>query len=73
MNLSGQAWGRILTPELKNENGKYYLDYSFSVPNQLAPGAQAGSYNAQNMHILAYIYDKTTLEIYQVVKEKFVP
>lgn len=72
-NISGQTWGRLLTPALKNANGKYYLDYSFEVPNQLAPTGQTGTYNAENMHVLVYVYDKTTLEIYQVVKDKFVP
>ena len=46
-------------------NGKYYVNYSFVVPNQLD-----GNYNAENMHVLVYVYDMTTLEIYQVIKQK---
>lgn len=71
-NISGQTWGRTLTSEMQKENGKYYLDYSFVVPNQLAPQGQTGTHNAGNMHLLIYVYDKTTYEIYQVVKDKFI-
>ena len=46
-------------------DGKYYLNYSFVVPNQLD-----GNYNASNMHILVYVYDRSTWEIYQVIKQK---
>lgn len=71
-NIDGQTFGRTLTPALLN-NGKYYLNYSFVVPNELAPVGSTGAYNAENMHVLIYVYDKVTNEIYQVVKEKFVP
>jgi len=49
-------------------NGKYYVNYSFVVPNQLD-----GAYNAENMHVLIYVYDRTTWEIYQVIKQKIIP
>jgi len=65
-NLNNQAFGRIL----ENSDlidGKYYLNYSFVVPNQLD-----GNYNASNMHILVYVYDRSTWEIYQVIKQKIV-
>jgi hypothetical protein len=66
-NLGGQAFGRTLT---SNDviNGKYYVNYSFVVPNQLD-----GNFNAENMHVLIYVYDKVTWEIYQVIKQKIVP
>lgn len=70
-NVSGQVWGRTLTSEFLKENGKYYLDYSFEVPNELAPTGGTGAFNAGNMHLLIYVYDKVTYEIYQVVKQKF--
>jgi len=70
--LSGLVWGRTLTAALQKENGKYYLDYSFEVPNQLAPQGQTGAHNAANMHLLIYVYDKITYEVYQVVKEMFI-
>lgn len=66
-NLNNQPFGRVLSPQ-DVINGKYYLNYSFLVPNQLD-----GAFNASNMHILAYVYDKVTWEIYQVVKKKITP
>lgn len=63
-NLNNMPFGRQLTPDDLN-NGKYYVNYSFVVPNQLD-----GNYNASNMHILIYVYDMVTKEIYQVIKQK---
>lgn len=65
-NLNGQAFGRVLKASDIN-NGKYYVNYSFVVPNQLD-----GNFNADNMHVLVYVYDKTTWEIYQVIKQKII-
>lgn len=65
-NLNGQAFGRILKSS-DLTNGKYYINYSFVVPNQLD-----GNYNAENMHVLVYVYDRTTWEIYQVIKQKII-
>jgi Outer membrane protein Omp28 len=71
--IDNQIWGRTLNSSYL-KNGKYYLDYSAIVPNQLAPStAGSGAFNAENMHVLVYVYDKTTLEIYQVLKLKFNP
>lgn len=70
--LDGTAWGRILTQDLMT-NGKYYLDYSYIIPNELGPGGETGIHNAENMHLLIYVYDMETLEIYQVIKKKFIP
>jgi hypothetical protein len=69
--IDNQTWGRNLTSDLKVD-GKYYVDYSYYIPNQLAPVGQTGAYNAENMHLLIYVYNKETLEIYQVIKRKFV-
>jgi len=71
-NISGQTFGRTLNASVLNENGRYYLDYSFVVPNQLAPAGGSGTFDASNMHVLIYVFDKVTYEIYQVVKEKFI-
>ncbi len=71
-SIDGQTWGRTLTDDLMT-NGKYYVNYSGIVPDQLAPQGQATTHNAENMHLLIYVYDKTTLEIYQVIKKKFIP
>ena len=66
--LTGSEWGRNLTEDDK-VNNKYRLDYSFALKEQLAISG-SGGYNAQNMHLLIYVYDKTTYEIYQVIKKK---
>lgn len=71
--IDGRLWGRNLTSEFM-VNGKYYLDYSAIIPDQLVPeGAVSSGHNAENMHLLICVYDKVTLEIYQVIKKKFVP
>lgn len=71
--IDGQTWGRTLTSELMT-NGKYYLNYSGIVPDQLVPDSVSTStHNAENMHLLIYVYDKVTLEIYQIVEKKFIP
>jgi thiol-disulfide isomerase/thioredoxin len=66
-NISGQSFGRILQDE-DLDNGKYLLNYSFKVPTQLD-----GVYNAENMHLLVYVYNVSTWEIYQVIKQGIVP
>ncbi|MFZ9586242.1 MAG: Omp28-related outer membrane protein [Crocinitomicaceae bacterium] len=66
-NLNGQAFGRVLGPN-DLQNGKYYVNYSFVVPNQLD-----NSYNAENMHVLIYVYDRSTWEIYQVIRQNIIP
>jgi hypothetical protein len=66
-NLNNQAFGRTLTSD-DLINGKYYVNYSFVVPNQLD-----GNFNAENMHVLIYVYDRITWEIYQVIKQDILP
>jgi hypothetical protein len=66
--ISGQTWGRYVS-DGEFVNNKYYLDYSYVVPNQLAPTGQTGAHNADNMHLLICIYDKTAYEIIQVIKK----
>jgi len=69
----GQTWGEVLTPAMMS-NGKYYRNYSYILPDQLYPqGGTPTGHNAENMHVLIYVYDKVTLEIYQVIKKKMVP
>lgn len=72
-SLDGLTWGQTLTPEMMT-NGKYYVNYSYILPDQLYPqnGTPTG-HNPENMHVLIYVYDKATLEIYQVIKKKIVP
>lgn len=66
-NISGQAFGRILQ-DSDLADGKYLVNYSFKVPDQLDD-----VYNAENMHLLVYAYNTATWEIYQVIKQYIVP
>lgn len=61
--IDGQVLGRTITDAYLNaNNGKYYLNYSYRLPDQ---------YDPANVHLLIYVMDKNTLEIYQVIKEHF--
>ena len=68
--LDGLTWGQTLNPDMMLNN-KYYVNYSYLLPDQLFPanGTTTG-HNPNNMHILIYVYDKVTLEILQVIKQK---
>lgn len=66
-NLSAQSFGRVLEAA-DMQNGKYYVNYSFVVPNQLD-----NAYQAENMHVLIYVYDRSTWEIYQVIRQNIIP
>lgn len=68
--IDNQLWGRTLSADYL-KNGKYYLDYSAILSNQLDAAGTGSSHNADNMHLVIYVYDKNTLEILQVVEEKF--
>jgi hypothetical protein len=57
--IDGNAFGKTVTENFKKENGKYYLNYSYKLPSQ---------YAADNMHLLVYVFDKVSNEIYQVIK-----
>ena len=70
--IDDQTWGRTLTPALMTGN-KYYLNYSYILPDQLVPVGNPSTHNADNMHLLIYVYDKVTLEIYQIVEKKIIP
>jgi len=55
--------GKKIDNEYLNTNGKYYYDYSLKIP---------ADYTAENSHLLIYVFDKVTNEIYQVIKKKFI-
>lgn len=63
-NLNNETFGRPITSE-DLIDGKYYVNYSFFVPNQLDE-----VYNSSNMHLLIYAFNQSTWEIYQVIKQK---
>jgi hypothetical protein len=58
--LDGRAFGRVLdAAHLNATNGKYYFNYSYKLPTQ---------YSADNMHLLIYVRDAITEEVYQVIQ-----
>lgn len=59
-SLDGLAFGRTLSADYLETNGKYYYDYSYELPAQ---------FNADNMHLIIYVRDAVTEEIYQVIKQ----
>lgn len=60
--IDGKAFGRPLTTkEFNTDKGNYYVDYSYRLPDV---------YNAENMHILIYVYNTTTKEVYQVIEQE---
>lgn len=60
--IDGRAFGRTLSAADLDANGNYYLNYSYRLPDQ---------YVAENVHCLVFVYDKTTYEVYHVVKATF--
>ena len=65
--LDGLSSGRKLTTDFKKDkNGKattgekYNLNYSYKLPEE---------YDVTNMHLLIYVYNKSTKEIYQVIRK----
>ena len=68
--IDGRGMGRQITEGNKVDkdgnvlNGnKYYLNYSYRLPEQ---------YNPENIHLLIYVYSKSTYEIYQVIKQEII-
>ena len=58
--ISSDWQGRKLT-DAELDNGKYYFNYSYKLPTQ---------YDASNTHLLIYVRNSSTEEIYQVIKKK---
>ncbi len=59
--IDNRTFGKTLSSE-HIVNGKYRLDYSYKLPNQ---------FEAENMKLYIYVYDKTTQEIYHVIEKHF--
>lgn len=59
--IDHKPFGQKLDAAHLNANGKYYFNYSYKLPSD---------YNPDNMHLLIYVYDKITHEIYQVIKHE---
>lgn len=62
-NIDQLTWGTTLNSTYLNSNGKYYKNYSFALPS---------TYDPTNMHLLIYVYNKTTLEILQVIHQDII-
>lgn len=63
LHLNGDINGTTLVDEYLVD-GKYRFDYSYKI---------SAPYTADNAHLLIYVVDKTTSEVYHVIKEKFKP
>ncbi len=58
--IDGYAFGQTLDDAHKDSNGKYHYNYSYKLPVV---------YNPQNMHVLIFVRDAVTEEIYQVIEQ----
>ncbi len=63
LHINGDMFGQKIDDAHKDANGKYYYNYSFKIPTVNT---------AENSHILIYVFDKVTHEVYQVIKKKFI-
>lgn len=61
-SLDGTVWGQVLDTEHLDDNGKYYFDYIYEVP---------GVYDNTNSHLVIFVRDAVTEEVYQVIKHDF--
>ncbi|MFT5861026.1 MAG: hypothetical protein ACI865_003144 [Flavobacteriaceae bacterium] len=58
--IDGRAFGRELTSDdLDPISGNYYFNYTYALPAQ---------YSADNMHLMIYVRDAVTEEVYQVIQ-----
>lgn len=54
-------WNGLKLTEDNVIDGKYYFNYSYALPPQ---------YNHENVHLLIYVRDAVTEEIYHVIKQQ---
>lgn len=59
-SIDGRAFGQSLDADHLDANGKYYFNYSYKLPAE---------YEVDNAHLLIYIRDAVTDEIYQVIEK----
>lgn len=60
-HVNGEMNGQKIDDSSLNADGKNYFEMSYKVPDQ---------YAADNCHFLIYVFDKVTLEVYQVIKKE---
>ena len=61
--IDNRAFGRAIDATVKDANGNYYLNYSYKLPDV---------YNPNIMHVLIFVIDQTTHEVYQVIKQELI-
>jgi hypothetical protein len=59
-SIDGFTFGQTLDAAHLNLNGKYYYNYAYRLPDV---------YDASNMHVIIYVRDAVTEEVYQVIKK----
>jgi len=58
-SLDGTVWGQELDADHLDPNGKYYFNYIYELPAQYAD---------DNVHVVLFVRDAVTEEVYQVIK-----
>lgn len=58
--IDNRTFGKVLTAANLGTNNKYYVNYSYKLPAE---------FEADNMKLYIYVYDKNTQEIYQVIEK----
>jgi hypothetical protein len=61
--IDNRTFGKVLSPDDLGSNNKYYVDYSYKLPNE---------YDPNNMKVYIYVYDKITQEIYQIIEKHLI-
>jgi len=61
-SLDGSTFGQTLDTAHLDANGKYYFDYIYELPME---------YESTNTHIIIYVRDTVTEEIYHVIEKHF--
>jgi len=61
-SLDGTIWGQILDAEHLDANGKYYFNYIYEMPAE---------FDNTNSHLVIFVRDAVTEEVYQVIKHEF--
>ena len=61
--IDNRTFGKVLTAADLGTNNKYYVNYSYKLPTE---------YEADNMKLYIYVYDKNTQEILQVIEKHLI-
>lgn len=61
--IDNRTFGKVLSAADMGSNNKYYVNYSYKLPNE---------FEAENMKLYIYVYDKNTEEILQVIEKHLI-